>query len=413
MADVTNTANEHFYISLQKAIYIIQKTSETQLKSIRKGQKVQKQAFIIYSLPGIGKSESLKSLAKTPDHIKIIDINAEFGGSLSMPIQSIHKSSQNEDEHEAEVLHAPHEDIKRLTIHARQHPDEVHYLFLDEFNRGDEFMKQTLMQLLLNNKVPGHDLPDNVFVVGAGNTSSNVFTDEAVDNEVNPIDVAGRDRIAPLFVQLDVKGWIDWAYQNDINEKIISFIDEDEEPEKVLYQAPSTVDGTGATPRSWSKLSNLLDIFQDEIQNQAFIRPLIASQVGNQLATRFSNYLLRSQNYSIKDLLTDPDTALEKFNNLPSSADRRSAIMNMPSYIEKHLESNNITDYKVKDNVFSSFVKISHTDDQQVLEKFIKYFFEAKDNNSNTIKDRHPLLTERINKSQRFANLKKMYSVSV
>lgn len=408
MAEISNSSHEHHYITLQKAIHIIKVTSETQLEQIKQGNKVQKQAFIIYSLPGIGKSESLKNLAKTPEHIRVIDINAEFGGSLAMPIQSIHEVNGDA---KAEVLHALHEDISKLKQHALDHPNDPHYLFLDEFNRGDEFMKQTLMQLLLNTKVPGHDLPNNVFVVGAGNTASNIFTNENVDNEVNPIDVAGRDRIAPFFVQLDAEGWLRWAYQNNVHEKVIRFIETQDQPEEVLYQAPQTIDGTGATPRSWTKLSGLLDIFTD-YNDLGLMQPLVASQIGTDLATKFVNFLNTEGAFSIRELLSDPNTSLDQFEAL-NNTDKRQALMLMPRFVEKHLASNNIRDFKTPDNVYKAFNVLLDTKDQQILERFIRIFFETDDDNHNMMSKNYPILYDRLQHSKRFMNLAAKYSMTV
>ena len=408
MTEISNSSEEHHYITLKNAIKIIKTTTEVQLQQLLNGEKVQKQAFIIYSLPGVGKSESLKNLAKTPEHIRIIDINAEFGGSLAMPIQSIHDVNGTA---KAEVLHALHEDIGKLKQHALDNPNDPHYLFLDEFNRGDEFMKQTLMQLLLNTKVPGHDLPQNVFVVGAGNTATNVFTTQAVDNEVNPIDVAGRDRIAPFFVQLNAQDWLQWAYQNNIHEKIVQFIEGQDNPEEVLYQAPTTIDGTGATPRSWTKLSGLLDIFTD-FSDLGIMNPLIASQIGTELATKFVNFLNTEGTFSLRDILSDSSKSLEKFQAL-NNTKKRQALMTMPRFVEKHLSSNNITNYKEPNETYKAFNVLLDTKDQQILERFIKVYLETDENNQNIMRKSYPLLYDRLAHSKRWNNLTANYSKSV
>ena len=360
---MSNERDEHFTISLKKALEIIRRTSNYMLKSMRNGESVRKQAFILYSLPGIGKTEGLKSMAKSEDHLKVIDINAEFGGSLSMPIQSITPDNQ------ALVLHALHEDIAELNKHAKDNPDDVHYLFLDEFNRGDEFMKQTLMQLLLNTKVPGHKLEDNIFVVGAGNTSENVFTTDIVDNEVNPLDVAARDRISPLFVNLSVNEWLDWGYKNAIDPRILNFIDSHNNKDLVLYKAPSTADGTGATPRSWSKLSDLLNIFSIKKDGITTVKSIVASQIGNELTNEFISYLTIDPPYRLDEILEDQSKALERFEDL-NNTEMRQALCQMPSFIEGKLKAG-------KDVEFKSFISIiAGTSDQQALERFVRIFAE-------------------------------------
>lgn len=387
-------------LNLKNAISIIKRASEHTLNLMLKGENIKKQTFVLYSLPGIGKTESLKNLANTKDHIKVIDINAEFGGSLSMPIQDV--STNENGSKEALVLHALHEDINTLNEHAKENPEDVHYLFLDEFNRGDEFMKQTIMQLLLNNTLPGHQLAPNIFVVGAGNTSENIYGDEfgEVPNDVNPLDVAARDRIAPLFVKLDTNAWLDWSYQNKIHPSIIMFVEQSQNAANVLYRAPKSDDETGATPRSWTKLSHMFEIFDPTKESQIIIKPLVQAHVGSELADEFMAYISEQPTFNINDILSDKKTALKEFESL-NSTEKRQAMLLMPMFIEKNLKQNART-------YFESFEEIMKTKDQNALQKFINIFIQ-----NDILRENFNHTFSALNQSEQFQDIRSKYSAYV
>lgn len=370
MANTQDRANSQVnLISLKDAIGIIKKGTEGTWKAMQMDSSMKKPTFVLYSLPGIGKTEGLKSLAKSEDHIAVIDINAEFGGSLSMPIQDV--SLNADGEKEAKVLHALHEDIADLKDHAEAYPDDIHYLFLDEFNRGDEFMKQTIMQLLLNNTLPGHKLPKNIFVVGAGNTSENIYGDEygEVPNDVNPLDVAARDRIVPLFLKLSVDNWLEWAYQNKVHPMIIGFLEQKggAEANSTLYRAPEKDDETGATPRSWTKLSHMFETFNpyDE-ESGRIIKALVQGHVGSSLADEFMKYASEVPNFKVDDLLSNKQKALSRFEAL-TATDKRQALLLMPSFIDKDLK-------KGSRLYLESFDEILNTKDQNAKDRFTRIF---------------------------------------
>lgn len=384
--------------SLKTGLEIIRRMSEFTLKQLLNGENIRKQAFVLYSLPGIGKSEGLKSLAKSDDYIETIDINAEFGGSLDMPIQHVFKDETGQPH--ALVLHALHERIDKLNKHALKNPKTPHYLFLDEFNRGDEFMKQTLMQLLLNTRLPGHDLAQNIFVIGAGNTSENIFTDDLIENDVNPLDVAARDRIAPLFISLNTSDWLKWAYQHKIHPSIIMFIEQATNPASKLYQAPKTDDSTGTTPRSWTKLSDLLGEFDPKKESPAILKPLLQSQIGTGLSDEFLAYLSTEPNFNIDDILNNPNDALQSFDDL-TAPDRRQALLLMPMFLEKQLESGH-TIY------FESFEEILKTEDQTTLSTFINIYLE-----NDILRQNFENLFSALNESSQFNTIRSLYSANM
>ena len=86
--------------------------------------------------------------------------------------------------------------------------------------------------------------------------------------------------------------------------------------------------------------------------------------------------------------------------------------MMMPRYIERHLSSNNLK-LKDPDDTYKSFISILDTKDQQILERFIKIFFESDMKGSNIMTQAYPLLHDRLRHSKKFTRLASQYAKSV
>lgn len=356
-------------LNLPNALKLIAADTKFVMQEHLAGRASYPHTFMLYSLPGIGKTEGIRSLAQDADHLCVIDINAEFGGSLAMPIQNVEyrdiPAKPGTDSSDttprkravAHVLHALDERINRLANLAYNHPHETYWLLLDEANRGDEFMTQTIMQLLLEKRLPGYKLPFNIFVIGAGNTATNIFTKETnIENDVNQFDTAIRDRLNPLFIHLDVNAWLDYAYTNGVHPDVIQFIERAEKPEGLLYRAPHSDDDTGATPRSWTRLTGLLQ--NPAIRNdRTIMRAALASQIGEELATRFNNFLGSSNFIDIPKLLKVPD--LDHFDHKLSPVDRRTFLLLAPRYLERDPA------------LVNDFATYLTTTDQAALQRFI------------------------------------------
>lgn len=376
------------FISLKTALRLIKADTSFQMQLIKNGQLPDKHTFVLYSLPGMGKTQGIREMVTDPQQLCVIDINAEFGGSLSMPISHV-----NEKEQTAQVLHALNASISRLKAHALEYPSIPHFLFLDEFNRGDEFMKQTIMQLLLENRLPGNSLPENVFVVGAGNTAENIFSDEEmIENDVNELDTATRDRINPLFIQLEPKEWLDWAYVNEVAPEVVDFIGSKSyhEQQELLYQPSKSADGTGATPRSWARLSSFLA--DPTIKNDpVLLRAAVFSMIGNDCGNQFLTYLTTGDPLDIFALLQKPDQ--EKFMQL--STGRKMAFFSSAlRLVEQDLESENSRGYA---QIFLNYLQ---TNDQTAVARFMHTQVET-----GVLEQKYPKTNVYLRKEPRFMQL--------
>jgi hypothetical protein len=91
-------------------------------------------------------------------------------------------------------------------------------LFLDEFNMARREVLNAAFELVLDRRLNNINLPDDVFVVCAGNPD-----DERYD--VTPLSESLRDRLMHLKVEGDSKGWTVWAEtKGQVNPDVVNFL---------------------------------------------------------------------------------------------------------------------------------------------------------------------------------------------
>lgn len=136
-------------------------------------------------------------------------------------------------------------------------------LFLDEMNSAPPLVQAASYQLVLDRRVGKYILPDNVWIVAAGNRE----TDRGVTFRL-PTPVANR--FAHYNVKHDAKSWIDWGAKNGIDPTILGHISYSEQ--YLFNFDPASGDKAFPTPRSWAFLSRLLtskDRSEEHIRRQA------------------------------------------------------------------------------------------------------------------------------------------------
>jgi len=155
---------------------------------------------------------------------------------------------------------------------ASQHKSII--LFLDEMNSAAPAVQAAAYQLILNRRVGAYELPDNVYIVAAGNRE----TDKGVTYRM-PAPLANRFVHLELAVSFD--DWFNWAVDNKIHKDVVGFL---QFAKRDLYDFdPKSPNRSFATPRSWSFVSELLeDNLDDETTTD-----LVSGCVGEGLAIKF------------------------------------------------------------------------------------------------------------------------------
>jgi len=168
-------------------------------------------------------------------------------------------------------------------------------LFLDELNSGSKQTEAATYKLLLDRAVYKHALHPKCRIIAAGN----LVTDRAI---VNTQSTATTSRLTHYRLVVDHKVWIDWANQNGIDHRIISYIKF--KPSSLHKFDPATSELTFASPRTWAMASKVVSNV-DKIDHITKTR--LAGTVGEGAAIEFSTYASIYQSLpTIEQILSDP-----------------------------------------------------------------------------------------------------------
>ena len=156
-------------------------------------------------------------------------------------------------------------------------PDNPAILFLDELTAAAPTLQPTIYGLLQERRVGRHQLPDSTFIVAAGNA----VEDGAVAYEMG---TALSDRLIHLKVTATAADWLrHYAVPLDLHPAVTAFIrtrpDLLETNESALKQG----DMIACTPRSWSRVSTILNAAPDKSLRDV----LIAGTLGEAVAAEF------------------------------------------------------------------------------------------------------------------------------
>ena len=171
-------------------------------------------------------------------------------------------------------------------------------LFLDEMNRARPEILQSVMDLSLNRKLAGRSLPPGSRVIAAVN--------DGEEYQLTDLDPALVSRFNVYFFSPTVGEWLFWAKQNDIDPRVITFIEEHpDELEKNVDINKGTFDKT-PDRRAWVRVSGLLQgmtITTDTDMNR--LAKMITGVIGARSASMFIQSLNQSRMLTAREVLHD------------------------------------------------------------------------------------------------------------
>ena len=175
-------------------------------------------------------------------------------------------------------------------------------LFLDELNRARPEILQTVMDLALNRRLAGHELPQGSRIISAVN--------EGDEYQLTHLDPALVSRFNVYQFCPTAQEWLLWASQQQLDQRVIDFIAADA---TLLDGTPELREGedTGLEKypdrRAWRRVSDVLqfaasglhsDLTEDDLD-------LIAGIVGAQAASRFYAFCQGRQMLTGSQVLND------------------------------------------------------------------------------------------------------------
>ena len=233
-------------------------------KSLRRAFKAQRPVFL-WGPPGIGKSDIVKQLGEELE-AHVIDIR------LSLWEPTDIKGIPYFDANTSRMAWAPPIELPN-EVEAAKHKNII--LFMDEMNSAAPAVQAAAYQLVLNRRVGTYKLPDNVFIVAAGNREA----DKGVTYRM-PAPLANR--FVHMEMRVDWDDYFAWATENRVHKDVVGFLTFSK---KDLYDFdPRSSSKAFATPRSWAFVSELL--FDDD-EDENTLTDLVSGAVGEGLAIKF------------------------------------------------------------------------------------------------------------------------------
>lgn len=240
-------------------------------------------AVMLWGMPGVGKSQAVRQIAKrvekeTGKRANVVDVRLLLFNPIDLRGIPV-----------ADVTHSFAIWLKPKIFDMSESTNEVNILFLDEITAASPSVQSAAYQITLDRVIGEHKLPENCFVICAGNR----VTDKSVAYKMPK---ALANRLCHFEVQSDFQSWLDWAEKNDLDLRVIKFLTRRQD--LLVSFDPSKDDVAFATPRSWEMLSNVLKTC--DCQDLESFFPIVAGLVGSGIATEFVSWC--KVNFKIPDI---------------------------------------------------------------------------------------------------------------
>ena len=248
-------------------------------------------------------------------------------------------------------------------------------IFLDEMNRANKMVLNSIMQFVQMGRLGEFTLPDKWVIVSAGNRPA--------EADVAEFDFALADRFTVVNFVPKVGDWAEWARKSGkVDDEIINFVERNEElfhyldPDKGTLKFP--------TPRSWVDASavlkdEMIEAGVDKWQDLPIgvIYNIFADQIGPSAAAQLKAYLeviSKVSERDLEDILKNPKNA----KTLPKTSDFSSVIYGVSEMATKkaqELAGNSEPDPQTLYNIVEYFDRYGNVEVlswiyKRILEKY-------------------------------------------
>jgi len=195
---------------------------------------------MLWGAPGVGKSQIVAQVA-AKHNVPVIDIR------LSQMEPSDLRGIPFRTEDTVEWA------IPAMLPDTKRHGEEG-ILFLDEITSAPPSVSAAAYQLILDRKLGNYEVPEGWAIFAAGNRQG----DRGVTYTM-PAPLANRFSHYDVDVNLD--DWVVWAWEHNINERVIAFLRF--RPDLLFDFDPAHNPVAFPSPRSWEFAHNALHKFED------------------------------------------------------------------------------------------------------------------------------------------------------
>jgi hypothetical protein len=309
----------------------------------------------IWGAPGIGKTEIVKQMAKELDLYLIVWHLASIEPTDFIGVPYISDKDGTKRTKSALPDIFPTSDGNK----------KGGILFFDELNRANKMVLSAALPLVLDGEVGMYKLPNNWWIVAAGNRK------EDVGSIAQDLEKALGNRFKHVNLVTSVEEWEDWAIENGVHYEVIGFLNFNKSYFHKLD--PDDESPAWASPRAWVDAAiEYEEALEDSSRlSDREIKNIFSQSVGLEAATQFVEYLKMKKSFDeeeIKKVYEEPSKAKE----MPERIDlARAAAIGIAMYkkdeklTEKDLE--NVFEYVLGidkfevSNLILSYLKKTHS----------------------------------------------------
>ena len=259
-------------------------TQEVTLKSFKHFFKylldIDSPAYMV-GAPGAGKSTSIEALGNEFGYRVItIMLGQTQPGDIGIPtVRAKHPEFTNAPDQVLEWA------IAKWLVELD--PSKPTLFFLDEFDKASPDIVSQVLDLLLNKRILGFQLPPETRIIAAGNRLEDQSGSYVMGR-------ATADRLVVFQIKTDVNEWLEWALEKGIHPSVLAFIASNTVS---LCSTTGNEDMITPSPRSWAgKVSPLLHLIAPvgtnhpiEVYNK--VAPIISGIVGCNTSNALLSYL--------------------------------------------------------------------------------------------------------------------------
>jgi hypothetical protein len=214
----------------------------------------------LWGKPGVGKSDLIRTFAHA-HRMDLIDLRLTTLESCDLRgLPRINHETGETEWVRPEFL--PRQDVPVV-------------IFLDELTAAEPRIQASAYQLILDRSIGKHRLPEQAWVVGAGNAPE----DGAVSYGMG---TALADRFVHLNVIASPDDWIEWAMTADIAPEVVTFIRVRPEMLDSCGGQERTEQLVNPSPRSWERVSRVLTETGDARARSIAVNGLVGEAVAVQ-----------------------------------------------------------------------------------------------------------------------------------
>lgn len=260
--------------------------------------------LMVWGAPGLGKSSILQDVAR---ELGIGFIDVRLAQREPVDIRG---------------LPVPGEDGVKWLVASEwpRDPKSRGIILFDEITAADRSLQVAAYEFILDRRLGElYKVPDGWYICAAGNRAE----DRAVATTMSS---ALANRFLHVEMQEDCETWIAWALAHEIHPSVIGFIRF--RPGLLFRQKGENLERGWPSPRSWERVSRLIDAFGDE--DEALLNKAVFGLVGKGAGVEFVEYHKENRKIgNVLKLMTDPSAKIE----IPTRADEIYAFCASMTYL--------------------------------------------------------------------------------